>query len=687
MADIRDKILKKYEIDIKETDLIGLYKISSPDISAEDLEELLSKKRKNWNTFLNSPREDKAKEAADRLSKADIYEEILRDKYLRRELFNYNAKNAPADEFTRFARSFFNVIASSKKISDEDVSFFFSYYKGKSKNKAAVLEMLENEFGLTKRESKTLTKLDDKQEKDEQAEKRQPKEKGSMIVTLFKESTLKDIEKCEEWLEKAKTSSKAVQVFPKANESLDIFLELDRLKDIEAFKSFIKQNQEKAANYRYENGQAFSPIVDIFNTMGELAKQGDVSHNFREFVLLVRYSKLNPYMYEILAPKKETLKALYETAEEYYTFLGFDDFICNYFAPLYKNFGIYENGVRSLINKAEKSKRRDGEPSFFETVSGKYKESNLPLLLKILSVLSDLPLYLSYIIFRAVKAVVWNLRYLCFPVVIYLAPIWAAWVPRLIRISSYSYRETGKGAFLSGILSTIEFIGSLMRAWQISLMNIQESGRIAVVLGGMGVFLFYGILIIMPIILFGRALWQAATKLRKKIDWRGIDKTYVNAINKRREYFKSCYKKLGNKVFAGAVLSAALSIVILGGIGFGIKGAAGALGGIYTLFNYPSGASSSEYVQLEEEYTDETKMGFEDQRTAEITVSAANIRSGPGTDYSVLNVAKRGERFLLTGEMLQPESGSFWYQIYVDLPNAETGWLSESVMEISGESP
>ena len=70
MADIREQIKRKYGIDIETLNLFSLYKISGPDVTDQELEQAFAKKRKSWNQFLNSPREDKAAQARKHLEAA-----------------------------------------------------------------------------------------------------------------------------------------------------------------------------------------------------------------------------------------------------------------------------------------------------------------------------------------------------------------------------------------------------------------------------------------------------------------------------------------------------------------------------------------------------------------------------------------------------------------------------------------
>ena len=48
MADIVDIIRKKYDIDIKNINILKLYKIEEAKISEDELEEKIAKCRKKW---------------------------------------------------------------------------------------------------------------------------------------------------------------------------------------------------------------------------------------------------------------------------------------------------------------------------------------------------------------------------------------------------------------------------------------------------------------------------------------------------------------------------------------------------------------------------------------------------------------------------------------------------------------
>ena len=670
MADIRDKILKKYDIDIRETDLISLYKIPSADTSGKALEELFQKRRKNWTMVLNnSMGEKKTAQARIHLARADLYEAILRDDALRKELFAYSQKSSSSDEFIGFAREFFRIVASSKKIDDEDVQFFFDFYKGRVKNRKAVIHMLEQEFGLGKADSKKLDKEEEKEEEGK-GKKEKREKKGKIIASLFKESTLKDIQNCENLLEEARKSPKVQEVFLEVQKPLAEVLHLDQYDTLEKFKQYVEGMRTAAANFRYENGQEFSPIVDIFNTMYELTERDDVACNYQEFTILVQYDRLNSYMYEILAPKEDTLRFLYETACKYYQFEGFYDFILKYFIPLYKNFGIYENSVKRLMKKAKRSGGVGGEVSVFSKIFGKEQEAKLPLFLEVLTGFMNLPLYLSFILYEALKAVAWRLRYLSPLALIPLLP----WATRLFLIKMEFEMPVRGGE------------GTLQYTWMAlsdALTRVVSEGALSILLFA----LFFIIVCGVPSALFIYSLWQAATKMRKKLDWLGIERTYQAVICSRRKAALERYKKSGQKAFSAMVFAAVMNVALVCAVCHGVSGPAAALGrypGIISRaverWAYERELESMMEAAATEEAEEETEEA--EYASAVVAVDAANIRSGPGTDYGAVGGARRDDVLVLTGNSQDTGGGSVWYEVFLDPEMTQTGWISGSLLQI-----
>ncbi len=69
-----------------------------------------------------------------------------------------------------------------------------------------------------------------------------------------------------------------------------------------------------------------------------------------------------------------------------------------------------------------------------------------------------------------------------------------------------------------------------------------------------------------------------------------------------------------------------------------------------------------------------------------ITASAANIRTAPGTNSDVITTAVQGTVFIGTGNVSQTESGTLWYELWLDEERTQTGWASETVLSLSSSS-
>ncbi len=62
--------------------------------------------------------------------------------------------------------------------------------------------------------------------------------------------------------------------------------------------------------------------------------------------------------------------------------------------------------------------------------------------------------------------------------------------------------------------------------------------------------------------------------------------------------------------------------------------------------------------------------GASDGPQLTVTATALNVRQGPGTTYSVIDLLHTGDRVLATGQ----NSAAGWYQI--TLSDGRTGWVS-----------
>lgn len=88
-------------------------------------------------------------------------------------------------------------------------------------------------------------------------------------------------------------------------------------------------------------------------------------------------------------------------------------------------------------------------------------------------------------------------------------------------------------------------------------------------------------------------------------------------------------------------------------------------------------AEASGYVVLDAPVQDTADAGSGDVCTASVVVNSVNLRSGPGTGYSVIDYGYRGEVFNVGG--INPENN--WVVIAT---NSGSAWLSDSVARLSG---
>lgn len=95
---------------------------------------------------------------------------------------------------------------------------------------------------------------------------------------------------------------------------------------------------------------------------------------------------------------------------------------------------------------------------------------------------------------------------------------------------------------------------------------------------------------------------------------------------------------------------------------------------------YLQNGSSDENVD-QEDNANEIILNDEPIIAFVITADAANIRSGPGTDYNVVSAATKGTVFSGTGNEEVGGNGRIWYEIYINEEQSETGWASAAVIE------
>lgn len=433
MADIKEKIKTRFGIDIAAENIFKLYKIDSADISPAELETKIADTRKRWNISINGANEKFAARDKARLEKADSYEAILRDPKARQEVFAFytnptgagtGAAAASDDGHVGFAREYFKLVATTKRIKKSDVDFFFKYYQSERKYKKAILEMLSGEMKVSGLGKEGSYKDEDGTEEEGK------KKKGPIIVNLFQEATVLKIQRALEKYTEAAASAELCARYPKLRESFYNFLEIDKISDAAGFLELMSQKGREAFSVRQEKGAAYVPLVDLFNILQAIAGNGDVVDNFGEFKLLLKYPNLTPYMFAFVDMKPNTLKGMTDVASTDYSFRNEADFIVTYYKPVHDNFGITDSSIRPIIRKAERKAAQNRILNGIDKKLGRDGKRKLPFGAELIHFFAYWPIFLAYFLFEIARVVFTKIRLLSIPVSVLLFVLLNWMVPK-----------------------------------------------------------------------------------------------------------------------------------------------------------------------------------------------------------------------------------------------------------------
>ena len=538
MDDLRIKIIEKYQIDIDEDNLLELYKIKDQNISSDDLKKSIEDTRNRWKKSLNGTNEKYIEIAKKRLAKSDKYEKILNDSKLRKALFKYYGNNGNKD--LDFAKEYFGIIASSKKLNTDDVNFFFKCYKSQKKYKKEIIEMLKNDYKL-----KGMGKGGEKEENENEENKKSKKESKYIIKNKFDEKTILDFIKCEEIYQKASSDEAIYSKFPDIKKGLYYFLNLDGYKDVESFTKDIFEKKQSAFTYRQDKGDKFQIYVDIYNKVYDIIQKNDIKDNFEEYKLLVRYTNLIPYMYAINEMKKNTYDMLVNIAKREYFFTDASDFAIRYFKIIYDNFNIDISAIENIINKAKKSTAKSFIIKFVDNILGRNNEKRVPFIVNVIHFLIYWPIFSLYFVFEIFKTVCINVKKLVIPVGIISFVYFNIQIPKI-------YKNVQNMLILTKIgnhKQWYEFVETFSRMKIETKSDVIIESIIAVIL----LLLLYGI----PTFIVTDFIFESAVMLKVNTDWVGIERTFnvlckkikENTINKYSLYKDKYVKKEIKKVF------------------------------------------------------------------------------------------------------------------------------------------
>ncbi len=685
MADIQEKILSKYDIDIARENILKLYKVEKPDLTVDELNALIEATRKRWTQSINGANEKNAERDRARLEKADKYEAILRDTKLRKAVFDFYNKGGDKQAQSssgggptggiEFARDYFKLIETSKKIKKEDVEFFFSYYQSERKNKKAILEMLEKDFKVRAlgKEEKYASEGEDKD-----IDGKTKDESSPLIVNLFQEATILKLRKCVEFYEKALQSNDVCQRYPSLRESLYDFLELKGIDDIQKFSDYVSTKSKEVYAVRQERGTDYVPLVDLFNTLQTLATYRDVVDNFTEIKLLIKYPNLTPYMYSFTEMKPNTLKGIISVADRDYAFRDDTDFILNYYNPVHDNFGITNSGIGNIIRKAEKKAKQNQVLNSIDEKLGRKKNRDIPIWADIVHWLVYWPIFLVYFVFEVFKAIFTVLPKFAIPVFVitFVGENWL--LPKIADIGNLLslgkiFNKSKWLSFIDGFLG--ESPGNTFELILISLIVI------VILLA----------IYVLPPLFIAMFVSESAQSLNEHYDWIGYERTFQGIFQNLKarsvDLFKTKQKVFVKKKIPAIIINIVCTLIVIAIVHFTPIGfrAFSEKTGYFQKTEKVETVEESASVETGEAVSDEDSNVTSEPEVEEpvlmvITAAEANIRSGPGKDNKAITVAHQGDVFVYTGNEETASNGKTWYEIYLDEEKQQTGWASQAVI-------
>jgi len=725
VADIQNLIFSKFGVDINTENVFTLYRIDSPDISPEELEVQIQGAHKRWNLSINGANEKNAERDRARLEKADSYEAILKDVKLRKALFKYYNKPAETTEdavisggrSTNFAKEYFSLVATSKRITRADVDFFFNFYQAERENKKEILEMLATEFKVPGLGKGDLVG----QEGTEEIDGRKKDNDSPLIVNLFQEASVLSISRAIQKYEEACKIDEIGNRYPEIRGGLYSLLGLTGIRNSKQFSEYISEKGREAYANRQERGADYIPLVDLYNILKRVSEYQDVVDNFSQFLLLLRYPKLTPYMFSFVDMKPSTLSGIVKVAKRDYGFVSENDFLLNYFNLIYKNFGISISNISAIINKAERKSKKDTDESVEinpiqeKILSLDIQDENrldnrveISVGAQILYWFVYWPVYLLYFLFEVAKAVFTRIRWLSIPgfVILFIVESWL--VPKYWIDNLWVLRKIAVKIQWLSVLD--EFLGVYGK-------NTAEN----ILLSSVMIILLLLVYIFPPLFL-SKFIVGFSDDFNKRFDWIGIERSFQGVIKNLRNRTEKRYLANQNYFIKSHIVKVVINVVCLAVlIGLFVL-APICIRKIHGKLDSLRGPIVDDAVTAEEENTADATEGKEgntasaivtgesdatddaaldtavmDENVSEkendsendsvdhdvviIIESTANIRSGPGTDYDIVATVTRDDELAATGYHGTSLDGFTWYEVYIDDEMNRRGWLSQTEIE------
>ena len=501
---IKTTIRKNYNIDIDKINIIKLYKITDINIDNESLSKLIDTRHKKWQQAVNTGTNESFIERDKAyLAQAQNFETILRNKKLRKELFKYynNTNNVKISDIVE---QYFKFVSSTNNhVSKKEIDFFFNYFPEERKNKKSIEKYLKINI-----DSSTTTNKKEKQ--------------TSLVTNLFDEDTLLNIRQCDLLYQSIKNNKIIIQHFPFMKDSFYKSCGfINEKENIQIIKDFTKKMRTESFSIRNEFGSELIPIVDMYNILTEILENKDVTDNFEEFKLLLKYPILTPYMFAINEIKKENLNELYDIAKNNYKFFNINEFMSGYFNKIYDNFGIYDKNIKKIIQKAENQ-------STFQKLQKNVNEKielythSLSTNTTFVFILTYYPIIITSFIFKLIKYIIEHLRYINAPAGAFISILLISNSEKLYKYENpiiYIFKN-GFGKFTESIMKT-------------NLSNASSNFKF---LDSLFAILFAFIIYILPGIITGFILWNISGRMYAAIDFKGINRSFDNMVNNAKFY-------------------------------------------------------------------------------------------------------------------------------------------------------
>lgn len=515
MSDIRNEILSNYEIDINQENIFDLYKMKECDISPENLNEKIQETHRRWSASINGPNERNAARDRERQSKAEKYEKILKDARLRKAVWKYYMQK-PA-ESVEFAREYFKLVATTKKVRKSDVDFFFQYYKSERKKKKPIQAMLNDEMKI-----RVFGKEENYEEEQEQKGK---KEQSPIRVSLFQKSTILKIRDVLEHYKEATSKKKICERYPKLQDGLYEYLELDEIADVKDFVENMSKRGKEVYAVQQEMGNEYSSLADLFTNLKELGEYPDVADNMEEFKLLLKYPDLTPYMFAFVEMKPQTLAEITKIASREYKFRDESDFLLNYYMRLYRNFGISNGGINRLIHRAEKNTKENKILKKLDKVI--QKKAGFSFGARALYLFAYFPVFLAYFVFEIVKTIFTRLYSLVIPVFVVLFVLFNWFLSQITEQNILTLRK-------------IFFKTQWMSYLQSHAINELRNGFDVVMQSLISIIIMIAWSVLPPLFV-SLFFAELAKDFNKRFDWNGIERTWKESFSKLKDRSTQLY--------------------------------------------------------------------------------------------------------------------------------------------------